>query len=208
VALGTTVGGLGLEGLAERGLARGVGALRITAKERALAKAKLAKDREPTFWRLQNADLPLDVNHRSETFSEDDLPVIRHKGSSAVGSLKDLPKAQANLNRAKPIEAIEFSGEEVERGWDGEPVVIPGRELRRLRLNPDVLPQHRALPFGQSVGDMIRAGWVDVPTLEVKGVKPPAGASSFEATGPVSGQARGAVREQAQEKQRAYQERR
>lgn len=128
----------------------------------------------PCFWRIQDAGFPLSQSHRSETYSEDDDDDgEKHEGTSAVRTVAKLASAQANLmGDGRPVEIVRFEGEEVGTGWDGEPVVIPTRELLRLRKdNPQRKPGTAWLGLTRvtSIRGLLESGWKEVPRMKVLG---------------------------------------
>lgn len=94
-----------------------------------------------------------------------------HAGTSAVHSIAELGRTNAYLTGSgRAAELVRFEGREVEQGWDGEPVVIPTREVLRLRKERP-RGQYGTIGLGLSgartVRDLLRAGWYEVPTMQV-----------------------------------------
>jgi len=124
-----------------------------------------------TYWRIQDAGLPLSRSHRSRTWSlDDDDEGEEHAGTSVVLGVHRLPIANPSLH-AGAVEIVELEGDEAGSGWDGEPVVIPTRELRRFRLSAErrkaagsLLP----IPSKCTVEALLAEGWEQVETLGVQ----------------------------------------
>lgn len=128
------------------------------------------------FWRLQEPGFPLSVHHKSYTWGidEDEEGYEEHAGSSAVSTLRDVGRAQANIDTDE-VELIGFYGREVATGVDGEPIVIPEQEAIRLRTStggPNRFDHLKGWGYGSRVNiiEILRAGWHIVPTLPVVGV--------------------------------------
>lgn len=122
----------------------------------------------PTFWRIQDEGLPLSRSHRSTTWGEEDENQSEtHLATSAVRTVKDLRRANPYLGTGA-IDVVKFEGEEVGLGWDGEPVVIPSMELLRFRRTPQRPGDTMAkLVKVDTIRDLLRAGWAEVPTMAV-----------------------------------------
>jgi hypothetical protein len=84
-----------------------------------------------------------------------------------VRVLADLPSANPSV-QIGDIDLIELEGEETECGWDGEPIVRPSLELRRLRLAGGGRMMWSRVPLADSVEGLVAAGWVEQPTMAVK----------------------------------------
>lgn len=127
-------------------------------------------DPEETYWRIQDAGHPLSRWHRSCTWSEDDEDEGEvHEGTSVVEGCHRLHHAQPNLH-VGDVEIVELEGDEVGAGWDGEPCVIPTRELRRLRITAAQIASNRdrlPLPRECSPEALLAIGWSEVETMEV-----------------------------------------
>ena len=126
-------------------------------------------DPESTFWRLQDAGWPLSTGHRSTTWgAEDGHEEIGHAGTSAVRKLSELGSAQACIGMGD-VEVVKFVGREVGIGFDGEPVVIPEKEL--LRFWKRRTPAERRDPWrcfrAKTIRELISDGWVQVETLPI-----------------------------------------
>lgn len=119
-----------------------------------MAKTSAQLDREiahalvpshQTYWRIQDAKDPLAYDWESQIgLDDDDLGV--EEGTSAMESLDDLKKwargGHANFIGKRAV--IEFEGEYVGRGSDGESIVRPTRELNRYPIQG-----------GRATGDLI-----------------------------------------------------
>lgn len=126
-----------------------------------------------TYWRIQDAGLALSRSHRSRTWSldedDEDDEGEEHDGTSVVLGCHRLPSAQPSLH-VGDVEIIELDGDETGQGWDGEPVVVPTRELRRFRLSEErraAAGLRLPIPYECTVEALLASGWVEVETLEV-----------------------------------------
>jgi hypothetical protein len=125
-----------------------------------------------TYWRIQDPGLHLSKSHRSATHSlDDDDPGEIHAGTSVTRSISELGRMGPNLHGfpGSEVDLIELEGDEVGRGWDGEPVVIPTRELKRFRTT---LPRDGFVGLRMNTlrdeRDLIAAGWRRVRRFKVK----------------------------------------
>jgi len=134
--------------------------------------AILTEDDAPeTFWRIQDAGLQLSRSHRSRTWNvnDDDDEGEEHAGTSVVRGCGSLPSAQASVHMGA-VDIVELEGEEIELGWDGEPVVLPTRELRRFRLSEELFRANGwrlPLPRECTPEALVAAGWAEVETMDV-----------------------------------------
>jgi hypothetical protein len=88
--------------------------------------------KKPTYWRIQQADDPISNDWRSQIgHSEDDLGY--ENGTSCCKSFKSLQKwaLGGHANWLGDVAIVEFEGNLVGFGTDGEPVVRPTREINR-----------------------------------------------------------------------------
>ena len=103
-----------------------------------------------SYWRIQHAEDPISADWRSQIGHDDD-DLGTEKGTSCCASFAELQKwakgGHADWLNADLV-VVEFEGDLVGRGTDGEPVVRPTRELRRIpfrstreRLTSKVVPE-------------------------------------------------------------------
>lgn len=126
-----------------------------------------------TFWRLQQAKDPLSTSWQSEIADGSGTEAA----TSAARSLEDLLAWMISGNEQRwlgELAFIEFVGDEVGRGADGEPVVRPKQELQRWTLDLDTLQKWEELQAAirqKRVRDLatLRAwGAIRTPTREVQ----------------------------------------
>ena len=86
-----------------------------------------------TFWRVQHAGDHVSADHRSQIGSEDD-ELGYESGTSSTFTLKRLKKwaRGGHANYIGDLVIVEFEGNLIGHGTDGEPVVRPSREVRRI----------------------------------------------------------------------------
>jgi hypothetical protein len=88
-----------------------------------------------TYWRIQHYEDPISASWRSQIGHDDDN-LGKEAGTSACSSFNDL-KAWAKGGHADWIgllAIVEFEGNFVGIGMDGEPIVRPTRELQRIPI--------------------------------------------------------------------------
>jgi len=90
---------------------------------------------ERRFWRIQTAGVALSRSHRSTIGSEED-DLGQEEGTSATASFAALREwAQGGFaNWIGAVEIVQFWGLRLGRGQDGEPVVVPVKEVARYQI--------------------------------------------------------------------------
>jgi 8-oxo-dGTP pyrophosphatase MutT (NUDIX family) len=109
--------------------------LNVTLRLLGLQEGELRKY-EParkTFWRVQHAADPISAGWRSQIGHDED-GLGHEAGTSACYSLDHLKRwaRGGHANWIGDMAAVEFEGDHVGTGADGEPVVRPTKELRRI----------------------------------------------------------------------------
>lgn len=118
---------------------------------------------DPIYWRLQDAGYALSQSHQSSAWGEDGGEA--HEATSCVASIDRLYGCGALLGDGA-IEIVAFSGVEIGKGADREPIVVPLDEVRRLRLDGP-RSGHGIPARASTVEDLLAAGWREVPTMAV-----------------------------------------
>jgi hypothetical protein len=145
-----------------------------TIYERAGRKvAKAESDDGAIYWRVQDKGFPLSKKHKSTTWGEDDVDPLVHPGTSAVPEIGQLGKVGPNLRfgggAGGDVEIVKFTGRQVGKGWDGEPIVIPVKELGRY-VKPNVSRLIDLKLSGvKAEKDLLSSGWGKAPAQRVIG---------------------------------------
>lgn len=105
-----------------------------TAQLDAEIAAALAK--RPTYWRIQHMADPISSEWRSKIGHEDDDDLGTEEGTSACTSLAKLKEwaRGGHANWIGDLAIVEFEGDLIGRGTDGEVIVRPTREVRRFSI--------------------------------------------------------------------------
>jgi hypothetical protein len=91
--------------------------------------------RRPTYWRIQHMADPISAEWRSQ-IGLDDENLGTEEGTSACTSLPKLKEwaSGGHANWIGDLAIVEFEGDLVGRGTDGEVIVRPTREIRRFAI--------------------------------------------------------------------------
>lgn len=118
---------------------------------------------DKSYWRIQQAGQQLSRSHRSTIGHEEDNLGFE-RATSATASFSALAQwAQGGHgNWLGPVDIVQFRGSCVGRGSDGEPVVVPIKEVARYRIVG-------GREEGQRVSDQLRGARAigDVPAQRV-----------------------------------------
>ena len=98
---------------------------------------------DQTYWRIQHAKDPLSYDHRSQIGTDDEneeYGLGTEAGTSSFSSFGDLQKwaRGGHANWIGDLALVEFRGDRVGKGQDGEDIVRPTEEVRRIPLTGGV----------------------------------------------------------------------